>query len=398
MHRCPNRACPSRGLETLIHWVSAAMDIEGVGEQFVRRLWDEGLLRSMPDLYRLTADQLAGLDGLRRDLGGPRDRVDRGVEGAAVLARPVRAEHPEVGWVIARNLARHFGSVDALVAATQEELERTRGDRPGPRGARSRSGSRRTRTGARRELRAARPDVSRRRGGAAGRGAAHRAAVRDHRHARGVTREEAKAALEALGAKVSDSVSKKTTGVVVGESPGSKLAKAEKAGVPILDEASSSRSSAARLAGLGDRPGQRGHEPVLGGPGRPGRDRGAVLDDGEHDGVVRRCRTASRRGSSCRSCRGPRPRVPTAASRSVPLRPATASESTNAVLMRGFSRPARMTADERLRGDPVERREAGAVDEPHAGGRDARRAHLGNHDPRAARRSSRPVRRASRGA
>src|SRR5262245_49799331 len=63
MHRCPNRACPSRGLETLIHWVSAAMDIEGVGEQFVRRLWDEGLLRSMPDLYRLTAEQLAALDG-----------------------------------------------------------------------------------------------------------------------------------------------------------------------------------------------------------------------------------------------------------------------------------------------------------------------------------------------
>ena len=59
MHRCPNRACPSRGLETLINWVSAAMDIEGVGEQFVRRLWAEGLLRSMPDLYRLTAEQLA---------------------------------------------------------------------------------------------------------------------------------------------------------------------------------------------------------------------------------------------------------------------------------------------------------------------------------------------------
>ena len=42
MHRCPNRACPSRGLETLINWVTAAMDIEGVGEQFVRRLWDLG--------------------------------------------------------------------------------------------------------------------------------------------------------------------------------------------------------------------------------------------------------------------------------------------------------------------------------------------------------------------
>src|ERR671915_1561479 len=63
MHRCPNPRCESRGLETLIHWVQAAMDIEGVGEQFVRRLWAEGLLRSMPDLYRLTAEQLQQLDG-----------------------------------------------------------------------------------------------------------------------------------------------------------------------------------------------------------------------------------------------------------------------------------------------------------------------------------------------
>src|SRR5664280_1838384 len=63
MHRCPNRACPSRGLETLIHWVQAAMDIEGIGEKFVRKLWSEGLLRSMPDLYRLRAEQLTGLEG-----------------------------------------------------------------------------------------------------------------------------------------------------------------------------------------------------------------------------------------------------------------------------------------------------------------------------------------------
>src|SRR4029077_4050972 len=63
MHRCPNRACPSRGLETLINWVSAAADIEGVGEQFVRRLWAAGLLRSMPDLYRLTEEQLLELEG-----------------------------------------------------------------------------------------------------------------------------------------------------------------------------------------------------------------------------------------------------------------------------------------------------------------------------------------------
>ena len=94
MHRCPNRACPSRGLETLINWVMAAMDIEGVGEQFVRRLWNEGLLRSMPDLYRLTAEQLMELDGYARDLRPQRDRGDRALEAAAVLTRPLRAQHP----------------------------------------------------------------------------------------------------------------------------------------------------------------------------------------------------------------------------------------------------------------------------------------------------------------
>ena len=62
----------------------------------------------------------------------------------------------------------------------------------------------------------------------------------------GFSREQAKAALEALGAKVSDSVSKKTTGVIVGESPGSKAAKAEKAGVPILGEADCERCLARR--------------------------------------------------------------------------------------------------------------------------------------------------------
>jgi len=54
MHRCPNRACPSRGLETLINWVQGPADIDGVGEQLMRRLWELGLVRSLPDLDRLT--------------------------------------------------------------------------------------------------------------------------------------------------------------------------------------------------------------------------------------------------------------------------------------------------------------------------------------------------------
>src|SRR5207249_1547749 len=66
MHRCPNRNCPSRGIETLNNWVMAAADIEGVGEQLVRRLWDIELLRSVPDLYnRLTKEKLLELDGFQ---------------------------------------------------------------------------------------------------------------------------------------------------------------------------------------------------------------------------------------------------------------------------------------------------------------------------------------------
>ena len=108
MHRCPNRACPSRGLETLIHWVSAAMDIEGVGEQFVRRLWDEGLLRSMLGPLPPHAGAAPGAGRIRRDLRPPGGRLDRGIEGAAVLTGLFGLNIPKIGWVLARNLARDF--------------------------------------------------------------------------------------------------------------------------------------------------------------------------------------------------------------------------------------------------------------------------------------------------
>ena len=93
MHRCPNRACPSRGLETLINWTGVA-DIDGVGEQTIRILWEKGLVRSLPDLYRLTKEQLVELEGFARDLRERRDRVDRALQAGAVLARPPRPQHP----------------------------------------------------------------------------------------------------------------------------------------------------------------------------------------------------------------------------------------------------------------------------------------------------------------
>src|SRR5437764_9716871 len=109
MHRCPNRACPSRGLESPINWVQAAADIEGVGEQFVRRLWELGLVRSIPALYRLTKEQLLALDGFREksasNTNAPIEESRRAIPFRRVL---FGLNIPDVGWVTAQNLARHF--------------------------------------------------------------------------------------------------------------------------------------------------------------------------------------------------------------------------------------------------------------------------------------------------
>src|SRR5438093_1662731 len=130
MHRCPNRDCPSRGLETLINWVQAAADIEGVGEQFVRRLWDEGLLRSVPDLYRLTAEQLMELDGygeISANNAVAAIEESKQIPFARVL---FGLNIPQLGWVTAQSLARHFGDVDRLLDAAQEDVEAVEGIGP----------------------------------------------------------------------------------------------------------------------------------------------------------------------------------------------------------------------------------------------------------------------------
>jgi DNA ligase (NAD+) len=242
MHRCPNRACPSRGLETLIHWVGPAMDIEGVGEQFVRRLWDLALLRSMPDLYRLTVERLTEVDGYGEiSARNAVESIEQSKERP--FSRVLFGLNiPKVGWVMAGNLARHFGSVDGLMDATQEDLQEV--DGVGPDRAELVAEwfvdeENRRLVGELREL-GLRFEVGEeerpKEGPLTGRTYVITGTL-EHR-----TREEAKAALEALGAKVTDSVSAKTTALVVGEEPGaSKLTKARRAGVELVDEAAFER-------------------------------------------------------------------------------------------------------------------------------------------------------------
>ena len=236
MHRCPNRACPSRGLETLIHWVQAAMDIEGVGEQFVRRLWDHGLLRSMPDLYRLTPEQLQELDGYG-EISSAKATESIQESKAQPFSRVLLGLNiPKVGWVMARNLARHFGSVDALMAAAPEDLLEVEGIGPDRAELVAEWFADEDNRRLVEELRALGLQMS---SGEAERPIEGPLSGKQYvitGTLESWSREEAKASLEALGAKVSDSVSGKTTGVIVGESPGSKLQKAQKLGVEVLSE------------------------------------------------------------------------------------------------------------------------------------------------------------------
>ena len=237
MHRCPNRACPSRGLESLINWVQAAADIEGVGEQSVRRLWDLGLVRSLPDLYRLTKEQLMELEGYG-------EISATSAIGSIEASKEVPFNRvlfglniPDVGWVTAVNLARHFENVDRLLEASQEEIQDVEGIGP-------------ERAEAIAEWFA---DAPNRQLVEELRSLGLRFEIGDELKPvegpltgntyvitgtlEGFTRDEAGAALEAKGAKVVNSVSGKTTGLVVGEEPGnSKLTKARKLEVPLLSE------------------------------------------------------------------------------------------------------------------------------------------------------------------
>src|SRR5215208_2892286 len=238
MHRCPNRACPSRGLETLINWVEGPADIEGVGEQTVRLLWENELVRSLPDLYRLTKEQLLELEGFAEISASAAIEAihqSKNVPFARVL---LGLNIPKLGWVLAQSLARHFSNVDLLLAASQEEIEEVDGFGPDRaeiiaewfEDEQNRALVEELRSlGLRFELG---EEDKPKEGPLTGKTFVITGTLERW------SREQAAAALEAAGAKVTNSVSAKTTALIVGEDAGaSKLTKAQKVGVEQLDEA-----------------------------------------------------------------------------------------------------------------------------------------------------------------
>jgi DNA ligase (NAD+) len=239
-YRCVNANCPAKLLGTILHFASrGVMNIDGMGESLVSQLMERGLVKNVADIYDLSKKDLLSLerfadksaqnilDEIEKSKTLPLERV---IYGLGIRM---------VGERTAQFLAEHFGSMDALMNATQEELEQV--NEVGPRIAESiseffhepknRQLVRRLRdagltfSGKRRER---------------GTKLAGKTFVLTGTLAK-YSRDEAKKLIEDAGGRVSGSVSKKTDYVVAGNDAGSKLDKAKELGVPVIEEAEMER-------------------------------------------------------------------------------------------------------------------------------------------------------------
>ncbi|WP_026431047.1 NAD-dependent DNA ligase LigA [Paracidovorax oryzae] len=238
-HRCTGGLfCPAQRKEALLHFAQRrAMDIEGLGEKLVDQLVEGQVIRTLPDLYRLGLAALSSLDRM----------AEKSAQN--VLAALEKSKHTtlprflfglgirHVGEATAKDLARHFGGLDAIIGATVEQLLEVNDVGPIVAEAIHTFFAQPHNGEVVEQLRACGvtwqegPPAERTTLPLAGKTFVLTGTLPT------LSREDAKERLEAAGAKVAGSVSKKTHYVVAGEEAGSKLAKAQELGVPILDEA-----------------------------------------------------------------------------------------------------------------------------------------------------------------
>jgi DNA ligase (NAD+) len=239
--RCPNFSCPAQIGERLIYFASrSAMDIEGLGEKLAHQLIETGLVHDFADLYQLTEEQLTELERMgqksaQKLVANIRASKSRGL---ARLLNALSIRH--VGTRVATTIAQHFGSMDELSAAGEEELSNV--EDVGPviaesvyRFLHSRHGER-----AIRRLREAgldmtapkkQPATAATAGPLSGKTLVVTGTLEKY------SREEIEALIEQHGGRAANSVSKKTDYLVAGDKAGSKLDKARKLGVRVLSEA-----------------------------------------------------------------------------------------------------------------------------------------------------------------
>ena len=236
MSYCTNISCPAQMYRWITHWASrGAMDIEGLGEQWAAVLLDQGLIGDPADLYYLRREDLLRLERMGEKSA---DKLLRNIEaskerGLARLLFALGIRH--VGSEVAALLAAHFGSLDALAKASEEEIQTVEG--VGPKIAESVCAYFRDpkkmqiieklrRAGVRMEEEARAPAE----GPLVGMTFVFTGTLA------AMPRSRAEALVVSLGAEAASSVTRRTTYVVAGADPGSKLQKAQAYGIPVLDE------------------------------------------------------------------------------------------------------------------------------------------------------------------
>jgi DNA ligase (NAD+) len=237
MRYCPNASCPGRILESIVHYASrGAMDIRGLGYERVRQLLDAKLIGDVADLYEIRSEQLIELDRFAKQSA---DQLVAAIEASKThplssLLFGLGIRH--VGKTVAVLLARRFGTMQALMQASEETINAVPGVGPTiaaavvaffaePRnteliGRLERAG-----------LTFSEPGAAGGDGALSGRTYVLTGTLPT------LSRTEATGLIEAAGGRVAGSVSKKTDAVVAGEDAGSKLEKAKELGVEVIDEA-----------------------------------------------------------------------------------------------------------------------------------------------------------------
>lgn len=270
-YRCVSLDCPAQLKERLIHWVSrGCMDVDGLGDELIDKMIEAGLLRDVADFYTLDADAIAALDTGRTYA---KDDKKRGVAAGdpikvghtiagKVMDELVRSKAQplsrvlfalgirHVGKSVAEVLAQRFLTIDALAAASEEDIAACEGIGPKIAASVREFLSVPENLEVLQRLREAGLALEENLGAAVAQAAQETGVDADLAAGQPLdgltfvltgtlvnrTRDEAGAALKLLGAKVSGSVSKKTSYLVAGPKAGSKLTKAESLGVPVLDE------------------------------------------------------------------------------------------------------------------------------------------------------------------
>jgi DNA ligase (NAD+) len=236
-YRCVNAACPAQLKESLLHFAGRrAMNIDGLGEALVDQLVDKKMVRDVADLYHLTHEQLSNLERMgsksAQNLLGEIEGSKKAELERVIFSIGIRF----VGERTAQFLARHFGSLEKIAQASEEELCQV--EEVGPRIAQSIVeffGEKRNRE-VLQKLRKAGLELEQKKARKTGGKLAGKQFVLTGTLPN-LSRDEAARLIEEAGGRVTGSVSKKTDYVVVGAEPGSKLEKARSLGVKTIDEA-----------------------------------------------------------------------------------------------------------------------------------------------------------------